>query len=140
MHVLVVDDSKVIQDSLCKLLVSLGYSVETACNGLDALEKAQSNSHDLYIVDHLMPLMNGVQLSKNLSNNTYCQNTPILFISTQDLKHVKQLAFSKASKPLAEYPLFSGVLSKPIQENDFLMALDLIEENRVVENSLSVVL
>ena len=92
MHVLVVDDSKVIQDSLCKLLVSLGYSVETACNGLDALEKAQSNSHDLYIVDHLMPLMNGVQLSKNLSNNTYCQNTPILFISTQDLKHVKQLA------------------------------------------------
>jgi two-component system chemotaxis response regulator CheY len=131
MHVLVVDDSKVIQDSLCKLLVSLGYSVETACNGLDALEKAQSNSHDLYIIDHLMPLMNGVQLSKNLSNNTHCQNTPILFISTQDLKHVKQLA---------EYPLFSGVLSKPIQENDFLMALDLIEENRVVENSLSVVL
>ena len=131
MHVLVVDDSKVIQDGICKLLTSLGYSVETACNGLDAFEKAQNGEHQLYIVDHLMPLMNGVQLSKNLSNNAHCQNTPILFISTQDLEQVKQLP---------EYSLFSAVLSKPINENDFLMTLDLIEENTKVENTLSLAL
>jgi two-component system chemotaxis response regulator CheY len=131
MHVLVVDDSKAIQDSLCKLLSSLGYSVETACNGLDAFEKAQKNKHDLYIVDHLMPLMNGVLLSKNLSNNEHCKDTPILFMSTKDLEEVKQLP---------ERSLFSQILAKPIQEKELLSALEIIEESNKDGNTLSLVL
>ncbi|MGB0937667.1 MAG: response regulator [Colwellia sp.] len=131
MHVLVVDDSKAIQDSLSKLLSSLGYTVETACNGLDALDKAQNGEHDLYIIDHLMPLMNGVLLTKNLSNIEHCKETPILFISTQDIKEVKQLP---------ERNLFTQILAKPLQENELLLALEYIEENIKGENTLSLVL
>ena len=61
-------------------LTAFGHSVSTAANGLDGFEKAQQSSFHLYIVDHLMPLMNGVTLSKNLKQTPACAQTPLLFM------------------------------------------------------------
>lgn len=66
MNILVIDDNKSARDAISKLLVSLGHSVNTAVNGLDGFEKAQQMPYHLYIIDHLMPLMNGVVLSLSL--------------------------------------------------------------------------
>jgi two-component system chemotaxis response regulator CheY len=119
MHVLVVDDNKNVRDVLNKLLVSLGYSVDIAVNGLDGFEKAQEKPYHLYIIDHLMPLMNGVVLSKNLKKIPLCASTPILFMTTQEKNSVKKLP---------EFSLFNSIMSKPLNEIDFIAVVKLLTE------------
>jgi len=114
MNILVVDDKKSVRDSLSLLLTAKGYLVDTAVNGLDGFEKAQQGHYQLFVIDHLMPLMNGVVLTKNIKQLSQYTDTPILFISTQAQKMVEKLA---------EYPLFSQVLTKPINEEEFYLAL-----------------
>ena len=114
MNVLVIDDNKSVRETISKFLVSLGHSVDTAVNGLDGFEKAQQTPYHLYIIDHLMPLMNGVVLSKNLKQKSFCAKTPILFMTTQELDSIKWLP---------EFTLFSRVISKPFKEADFISAI-----------------
>mgnify|MGYP000187931238 CR=1 FL=1 len=111
MHILVVDDKQAVRDSLIKLLESSGYTVHSACNGLDAFEKAQKCSYDLFIIDHLMPIMNGLQLAKNLSQQAATMLTPILFMTTQGIETINKTP---------EAQLFNAILSKPINEENLL--------------------
>ena len=115
MNVLVIDDKKSVRDAVSKLLVAQGHSVDTAVNGLDGFEKAQKTSYSLYIIDHLMPLMNGVILSKNLKNIPFCAKTPILFMTTQGLDSIKHLP---------EFSLFSDIISKPVNETSLISAVE----------------
>ncbi len=120
MNILVVDDKKTVQDNLASILTTQGYNVDLAFNGLDALAKAQQASYQLFVIDHLMPLMNGVQLTKNLKNNADLSHIPIIFMTTQGTHTIKKLA---------EFPLFDKVIDKPIDEHNFLSAsADLIEK------------
>ncbi len=127
MQVLVVDDKAAVVELLTQLLTPIGATVTTAANGLDAFTKAQSNSFDLFIVDHLMPVMNGVQLVKNLKSKSLTSNTPVLFISTQDLSTVEALE---------EYPLFDAILAKPIEQDLFYQAINFLVPANTVRQSL----
>jgi two-component system chemotaxis response regulator CheY len=115
MNVLVIDDKKSVRETISKFLVSLGHCVDTAVNGLDGLEKAQKMPYHLYIIDHLMPLMNGVVLSKNLKQKSFCAKTPILFMTTQELESIKWLP---------EFTLFSSIISKPFNEAAFISVVE----------------
>jgi len=115
MNILVIDDKKSVRDTISKLLIALGHSVNTAVNGLDGFEKAQKAPYHLYIIDHLMPLMNGVVLSKNLKQKPFCAETPILFMTTQEIKSVKRLP---------EFTLFNSIISKPVNETTFISAVE----------------
>jgi CheY-like chemotaxis protein len=121
LKILVVDDNKAVQEKIASLLVMKGHDVDLAINGLDALGKAQQADYQLFVVDHLMPLMNGVQLTKNLKNNKQFSNVPIVFMTTQGRQSLTNLA---------EFSLFDKVIDKPINEQDFLAV---IEELTVAE-------
>jgi len=114
MKILVVDDNKAVQENIAALLISQGHSVDLAINGLDALGKAQQANYQLFVIDHLMPLMNGVQLTKNLKNNKLFSDVPVVFMTTQGIQTLKNLV---------EYRLFDKVIDKPINEQKFLSAI-----------------
>lgn len=114
MNILVVDDKRSVRDYISKLLTSLGYTVSTAVNGLDGFEKAQKSPFNLYIIDHLMPLVNGVTLSRNLKQAPFCAHTPILFMTTTTITNVKNLSEAK---------LFNSILTKPLNEGEFVLSV-----------------
>ncbi len=60
--ILVADDEKATRELLAQALSSKGFVVETAVDGLDALEKIKKHSFDLLVTDLLMPNMNGLDL------------------------------------------------------------------------------
>ncbi len=120
MKILVVDDKQSVLTNITEMLSKLGYFSYTACNGLDAFEKAQNNDYDLFVVDHLMPVMNGVQLIKNLKKFHKTSHLPILFMTTQDLDSVSQIP---------EANLFDKIMSKPICEKDLLEFVAQAREN-----------
>jgi CheY-like chemotaxis protein len=61
--ILVVDDERLVADTLSEILDSAGYSVTTAYDGWEALELANSCWPDFLLTDVLMPRMNGVELA-----------------------------------------------------------------------------
>lgn len=125
MNILVIDDKKNVRDVISNILVSLGHSVTTAVNGLDGFEKAQKMPYHLYIIDHLMPLMNGVVLSKNLKKASTFSETPIIFMTTQDIDSVKKLP---------EFSLFNRVITKPVNESDFISVIESLTDTFNDEN------
>ena len=58
-QVLVVDDEPQMRDSLSRLLSQVGYQVQTARNGIEAVRSFETNAHDLVLLDLMMPGMNG---------------------------------------------------------------------------------
>ena len=67
--VLVVDDEREVLNDLAMALRDLGYEVETACNGADAIDRALTFRPALVISDVLMPVVDGIALAKALRQN-----------------------------------------------------------------------
>ena len=66
MKILIVEDEKLLADSLKTLLESKGFSVETVYDGEDGWNYAQSGVYDLLILDVMMPKMDGYQLAREV--------------------------------------------------------------------------
>ena len=64
--ILVVDDEKEIRQMLSRHFRFMDYTVETAENGLDALEKMNKERFEVVITDIMMPKMNGLELLKTI--------------------------------------------------------------------------
>ena len=62
-RILVVDDQKLIVDTIAEILQGAGFEVATACDAWTALELAASFHPDRVLTDVLMPGMNGVELA-----------------------------------------------------------------------------
>ena len=62
-------------------LMSEGYSVETANNGLDAIAMAQDNTPDLVILDMMMPEMNGFEVLAQLRQQVNTERTPVIMLT-----------------------------------------------------------
>jgi CheY-like chemotaxis protein len=66
LSILVVDDERILRDTLCTLLTREGYVVETATDGEDALGKLDIHKYDIIICDIKMPCMDGFELLKKV--------------------------------------------------------------------------
>lgn len=65
--VLVVDDNEINRMVAEEMLKPFGIQVDTASDGSCALEMIQHKKYDLIFMDHLMPVMNGIEAVKALS-------------------------------------------------------------------------
>lgn len=68
-RVLVVDDQKLIADTITQILEDAGFEAIAAYDGWTALEAAARFTPDYLLTDVLMPRMNGVQLAITIRRN-----------------------------------------------------------------------
>lgn len=68
--VLLIDDDETIRKALTRMLTREGFSVDTAPDGKQALEKSQLRHYDLALVDVRLPDMEGTKLLKMLREKT----------------------------------------------------------------------
>jgi two-component system OmpR family response regulator len=78
MRILIVEDDTDAATYIAKALGEAGHVVDMAANGEDALEIA-SDSHEVLIVDRMMPKLDGIQLVEQLRSDGVV--TPVLFLS-----------------------------------------------------------
>lgn len=89
--ILVVDDDDEIRDLLEFDLEQSGYTVDTAINGIDGLEKALSKRYDLILLDVMMPKMNGFDVCKNIRKSKNA--VPILLLTAKGTINDKTQGF-----------------------------------------------
>jgi CheY-like chemotaxis protein len=104
--VLVVDDDAPSLAALAEILSFEGYSVLTAHNGTEALEKLHSHSPSLMIVDMVMPNMGGGELLARKRGDPALAPIPVIVISGLD-RAVE--ADARLSKPFDLEQLFRTI-------------------------------
>ncbi len=80
--ILVVDDEKDIVDLLSYNLTKDGFTVITARNGRDALDRARQKP-DLIILDVMMPEMNGLQVIQELKKEKSTASIPVILLTAK---------------------------------------------------------
>jgi CheY-like chemotaxis protein len=78
---LVVDDSMLIRYTVCRFLEGRGYAVESATNGMEALQILERRRPDLIVTDMQMPKMTGSELITALKMNPETANIPIIIVA-----------------------------------------------------------
>jgi DNA-binding response OmpR family regulator len=82
MTILVVEDEIKITRFIKKGLEMEHYTVETAYDGVEALEKTEINNYDLIILDIMLPKLDGVEVTKALREKKI--ETPIIMLTARD--------------------------------------------------------
>ena len=80
--ILVVDDERSISDLIATSLRFVGFEVETATNGSEALTVAEAFRPDAVVLDVMMPGMDGFEVCKKLRDDG--QSIGVLFLTAKD--------------------------------------------------------
>jgi two-component system, chemotaxis family, chemotaxis protein CheY len=113
--ILIVDDSLTMRKLINLALEFNKYQVTQATDGVDALEKLKSGSFDLFVVDILMPKMNGLLLIQSIREMEQYTKTPILVMSTEG-DEISRIHGMKAGA--------TAYLAKPFQPSQFLAKVE----------------
>jgi CheY-like chemotaxis protein len=92
--ILLVDDEYSIVEVLAQLLEEEGYSVVTAANGQEALERASQNVPDVVVTDHMMPLMSGADLFRALAKSPALARVPVILITSAPVAARNELGWA----------------------------------------------
>lgn len=90
-RILVVEDEKDLNRFVTMYLKGNGFEVESAFDGVEALNKSAEMKLDLVLTDIMMPNMDGFELAQNLRINDSL--LPIIFMSAKDDKPSKLLGY-----------------------------------------------
>lgn len=80
-RILVVDDEKVIADTIVQILNRNGFIAEAAYGGEEAIDKAKRHCPELVLSDVLMPKVDGVETA--IAIREHCPDTRIILFSGQ---------------------------------------------------------
>jgi serine phosphatase RsbU (regulator of sigma subunit) len=83
-RILVVDDNRVNRMTLLSSLQTLGYQVELAEDGRQALEMVGTEAFDLMLLDILMPEMDGFEVLDHLQASGQLHELPVIVVSSVD--------------------------------------------------------
>jgi CheY-like chemotaxis protein len=116
-RILVVDDEKVIADTIVQILNRNGFIAEAAYGGQEAIEKAKRHCPELVLSDVLMPGVDGVEAAIEIRK--LCPDTRIVLFSGQAAT-VEILARARQrghSFELLPKPIHPTELIKHLREN-----------------------
>ena len=110
-RILVAEDDVTSQYVFRTILQGAGYQVVIVDNGLQALEKARSEPPDVFLLDMMMPVMNGYEAAWRIVQDPVFDGIPIIALT------------ARAMLGDAERTMRAGCddyISKPIQRREFL--------------------
>ena len=90
--ILLVDDNELMIQYYLNILSEF-YICDFAYDGIYALEKIRLNQYDCIILDIVMPNMNGVEFLYELRQNYSFSHIPIIFVTSNDLKEIREEVF-----------------------------------------------
>ena len=80
-NVLLVEDDRGVRESLARALKYEGYAVETAPDGIEAMQVIDRGAPDVIVLDVMMPVMDGLEVCRRLRARG--DATPILMLTAR---------------------------------------------------------
>jgi len=111
--ILIVDDEESVSNFMVSFLSKYGHCCETAKDGIEALEKIKKNSFDSAIIDIVIPLIDGITLTKELIN--LHPDLPIMVMTGYADEHSAELAIAAGALEF---------IKKPFSVDEFILRFD----------------
>jgi two-component system chemotaxis sensor kinase CheA len=92
LSVVVVDDTMMVRELQRSILERGGYAVRTASDGAEAMAMLSDAPADLVVTDVEMPILDGLQLIKNMRAHSRLANVPVLIVSSHGTEEDRQRA------------------------------------------------
>ena len=110
--ILVVDDERTVRDFLQRILEKSGYSVVTAVNGLEALDKISKLDVSLVLLDIVMPDLGGFDVLELMPQN---RSIPVIMLSGMRDETTRVATLGLGADDYIEKPFSIGELLTRIQ-------------------------
>ena len=111
--ILVVDDQEINRDLFDVMFSKLGFEVDRAKDGVEALEKAKKFFPDVILLDIIMPSMSGWEVTKTLRADPKYKDIAIVMLSALGDVKEKVAAFEMGADDYITKPFnFSEVLAR----------------------------
>jgi DNA-binding response OmpR family regulator len=121
--ILIVDDEQLNLEFFEVMLSKLGFVVEEANDGVEALEKVKHFCPDLILLDNIMPRMSGWEVTKTLKNDPKYRDIPIVMFSALD----------DVKDKLEGYELgVEDYITKPFNFSEVLARIRVVLRNREI--------
>ena len=110
-EILVVDDSVSIRQVISRLLSDQGWRVETARDGIEALERLRERTPDLILLDIEMPRMNGYELLNAINAQPDYRKIPVVMLTSRTAEKHRDRAVELGAR---------GYVTKPYNDDDLV--------------------
>lgn len=125
MHILLVDDEKIITQSLGAVLADLGYEVGVASSGEEALVSLKASAYDLVVSDIRMAGIDGLELLSRA--RAHDPDLSVIMITGQGSEEVASEALRRGA---------CNYLCKPVHVRDLVNAIGQVEKQLVLRDDL----
>jgi signal transduction histidine kinase/DNA-binding NarL/FixJ family response regulator len=106
-RILVVDDNAMNRKVVAALMKRNGIVSDMASSGTEAIEKVKSTAYDVIFLDHMMPVMDGIEtLQKMKADGLLADNTEVIALTANAVEGARKRYLAAG---------FDGYLSKPIE-------------------------
>ncbi|MGB1011539.1 MAG: response regulator [Thiolinea sp.] len=123
LHILLVDDNKINRKVGYKLLKRIGYEPDIVDSGMEAIAACQQKVYDLVLMDIEMPDMNGITATQEIRKILSPENMPYFVAVTANAMVSDRQHYLSSG--------MDGYLSKPINLDEFIAALNDAEQYRM---------
>ena len=115
-QILIVDDHEMNLKVAKGLLEPLGMRIDTAENGKEAIDKVSKKHYDIVFMDHMMPIMDGVEATQAIRamEEAFYQSLPIIALSANATTEARALFASNG---------FSDFVAKPINRKELFACI-----------------
>jgi CheY-like chemotaxis protein len=115
--VLIAEDNRDTREMYGLYLQMLGYRVEAAADGEEAVKKARAVRPDLIIMDLEMPRLDGWGAMRELRARRATARVPIIVVTGHDFKtHLKHAAIAEGAVSFLMKPCFPDQLAREVAE------------------------
>jgi two-component system aerobic respiration control sensor histidine kinase ArcB len=116
MNILLVEDEPVALTANRMMIEALGYTLDTAVNGQQALDLSTTKSYDLIFMDIGLPDINGIEVTAKIRRHekTLQRHSHIIALTTHPLDEIKEKSLTAGMDKVASKPISYEALSNLI--------------------------
>ncbi len=110
-NILIVEDNEMTLKATSKLLIKLGYKIDTAKNGLEACEYLDLWDYHIVITDLMMPLADGFEVIKRIKNDPEKDGTMIIVLTSSGDERSMIASYNLGVDEYLTKPIMPGELA-----------------------------
>jgi len=114
-RILIIEDERALTDVLTYNLQREGFDTLIACDGQEGLRKAQTLLPDLIILDLMLPVLNGLEVCRELRAGEHTHTIPILMLTAKAEETDQVVGFSLGADDYVTKPFSVKVLVQRIK-------------------------
>jgi len=114
--ILIVDDEPFILKSLSFVLMKEGFQIETANNGLEAMEKIQKDRPDIVFLDIMMPKKNGMEVCEWIREDPVLKGIYVIILTAKGQELDREKGFSIGADEYMTKPFSPSSVVKRLKE------------------------